>query len=216
MTSASPQQASASFSTEVQQTRRPVVSKVTNFWFLPYTGLTHFFLFSQQSATVAVINHGTAKRSTEPSRPAPSLPFCGPSLESSTAQATGGAATGRVRTRTRIRTQRGELSCLSIHLQPDSSEATDLCDHKTPTKMAAASPTANLSTEDLRDELDIQRTILESLIDNDHQDAETSRQINETKNAIAQLNRTLKARMTKGITSSCLLTLAWRSRPINC
>lgn len=70
--------------------------------------------------------------------------------------------------------------------------------------MPAASSTADLSTEDLRDELDIQRTILASLQDNDVQDAANHNQIIEARQAIAELERALKAHVTKGIfTSSC-------------
>lgn len=64
--------------------------------------------------------------------------------------------------------------------------------------MAAASSTDHLSIGDLRDDLDIQRTILASLQDNDPQDLATRSEIIEAQQAVADLERALKARMKKG------------------
>lgn len=69
----------------------------------------------------------------------------------------------------------------------------------TPTKMAAASSFNDLSTEALRDELAIQRTILVSLQDTASPPyPNANNQIVQARQAVSNLEQALKARETKG------------------
>lgn len=80
--------------------------------------------------------------------------------------------------------------------------------------MAAASSTDHLSIGDLKDDLDIQRTILASLQDNDPQDLATRSEIIEAQQAVADLERALKARLKKGTSPHLSLSLSFPFLPV--